>query len=396
MKANSLVALDALLLRFETLPSLRRAIEALETLRLSLASVGTPQHTRGRWHSVNRILGSVPWRDNIDVSHVEFRKIELHADDFRDRPEYVLRQLTPILDAGEFLELEMRGHNGIHYMECMGSTLELRQLRDRLFRYDLQSVVFVDLVTDDERQTHADALLVVRQCLQLGSCALDKAPGAASLVLPRAGKDESAEDQLSYTHEPVQSTRSASPGAPPPVWIAGGAGLILTGATARSEAWHFSIRIPADGSPRELYCLVQIASDRLPAVLPVMSWVSPAGLVVAAPIAVVADVGWVLLRSEAPAEGGELLLSHQYVDAASDVDAVVMAIISTLDPAAPTSLVEANRLWRERRPAALSAYLALLAQNPRPTYARNAVLCARTVSTLAHCGQHDLSQGQMG
>ena len=72
---------------------------------------------------------------------------------------------------------------------------------------------------------------------------------------------------------------------------------------------------------------------------------------------------------------------HQAADAAWDVDAVVLTMISMPGAAVPTKLVDANRLWRARSPVALAAYLTLLVQNPRPIYARNAVMCARAVST---------------
>lgn len=177
MLANSAVVREALLARFRALPAIHEALQALETLPPSLASVGTPQHSLGRWHSMKRMLGASPWRRSVDAPGIVFRKVELHTDDVRDRPEQVEQRLAPILDAGDFLELEVRGRNGPHYMECMYT-----QLRDRLFRYDSQSVLFVDMVSDDERRIHADVLMAVRQCLQLVSSSLDRTPGAASLV----------------------------------------------------------------------------------------------------------------------------------------------------------------------------------------------------------------------
>jgi glycosyltransferase involved in cell wall biosynthesis len=763
MVANSEAVRTALLARFDSLPALRRALQEVEALRHSLASVGTPEHSLGRWHCIQRMLGASPWRDGIDAHGAEFKKVVLHIDDFRDRSEQVLQQLTAILDAGQFLELEMGGHNGAHYMECMGATAEMRLLRDRLFRYDLQSVVFIDLVTDDERRIHSDMLLIARQCLQMGSGAIDRTPGAASLVSPRfdkrgpaegrvaiqstapvfraarsaprvlvidptpvghpsatgqikaqflrdhptaqvmqvwervggnntlalfrpgietapeprsveitaaleasaafdpevvycrpinsiplleftarllastprplvvhmmddwperarrtqpalhqrldfllrrlltqatvrlsisepmsrafAGryggdwtplangvdvdlqpfKDWSARPPLSDAHpfivryfggfaadmgatsitdvaravsdlqaefpirfelftmpwyldaaraalraysgvrvEPILEATAysqalaaadallvaynfdeeslaycglsmankmpeclaagvpvlaygpaqaatidalaatgaaevvtardetalrraiiglasdlararllgeagrawvaahksgrvvrhayaealnralaegSSPLAPPPLWMDRGSGLSMAGATARSDAWRFSIRVPTAGSGCELHCLVQIASGRLPTVLPVLSWAMPAGVVVPSPLTAVADRGWVLLRSQVPPEGGEVMLSHHDGDAAWDVDAVVVTMIVTEDSAAPMSLVDANRLWRERSPEALSAYLTLFAQSPRPIYARNAVMCAPEVAT---------------
>ena len=84
-----------------------------------------------------------------------------------------------MLDGGDFLELEIGGHNGDHYLGCFGRTPELKDLRERLFRYDRQSVLFVDCVDDEERRIHADILLAVRQCLTLGTGALSPVAGSA-------------------------------------------------------------------------------------------------------------------------------------------------------------------------------------------------------------------------
>jgi glycosyltransferase involved in cell wall biosynthesis len=766
MKANSLVVRDALLSRFAALPTLRHSLQELETLRPSVASVGIPQHSLGRWHSMKRMLGASPWKDSIDVRAVEFKKVNLHTDDVRDRAEHVLRELLPILDAGQFLELEMSGKNGSNYMECMHRNLELRPLRERLVRYDRQSVLFVDLATDDERRIHADVVLIARQCLQMGSNALDKTPGSASvgsqpikgdagehglvvgakpslstfssprsarrvlvidptpvghpsatgqikaqflrdyapaqvmqvwerfdggntLALFRLGadaapeprsvdvnaalaacaafnpevvycrpidsvpllvftvrllanspkplvlhmmddwperarrarpelhqrldfllrrlltqatvrlsisdpmsvefarryggewtalangvdiellpcKDWSARPPISDAHpfvvryfggfaadmgaasiidvaravsdlqtqlpirfelftmpwyldaaqaalsslsgvhvapvlevakypqalaaadallvaynfdeeslaycglsmankmpeclaagvpvlaygpsqaatiaalsaagvaevvtvrdpavlrdaltkvatDPAQAQRlgaagrawvsankagrivrqafensldralvaGASPVTPPPVISNYASDLVISSATAQSDAWRINIRLPAASTKRELCCLVQFARDWLPSSLPSLSWVAPIDVDVAvvAPLTALADRGWVLLRSEVPAEGGEALLSFCDAESAWDVDGVFATVLVTTNPPTHLGLAEANRLWRERSPTALSAYLRLFGQNPLPIYARNAVMCARTLST---------------
>ncbi len=162
MAAHSMVVKDALLSRFTAVPPLHAALMALETLPASLASFGIPLHRLGCWFAMKRLMGAAPWRSVIDCSGVMFQRVEFHVDDVRDRPQDVLQRIAPALDAADFIELEIRGHNGQHYMECMQQQAKLRPLRERLARYDRQSVLFVDMVSKEQRRIHADILRAVR------------------------------------------------------------------------------------------------------------------------------------------------------------------------------------------------------------------------------------------
>lgn len=186
MMGNTDVLRDAALLRFGPALGLVDSLTSVERMRPTVASIGAPIHRLGRWHSLLRTLGASPWTHDLSQARFEFEKICFSREDIRTNPTPVIERLHAAMDAHRFLEIEIEGQNGEHFLTCFGWTPELNEARERLFRYDRQSVLWVEMATPDERRIHADILLVLRQCLSLGTGALASAPGAASLAQPVA------------------------------------------------------------------------------------------------------------------------------------------------------------------------------------------------------------------
>jgi glycosyltransferase involved in cell wall biosynthesis len=181
MLANTDAVRKAFLARLPGTDGMADRLGAIESLRPSKSSIGTPMHRLGRWHSIARMLGASPWVHSISEGCVDWEKISFSNRDVAERPASVIDQLVAGMAANRFLEIEVQGQNGDHFLGSFGSTPELQETREKLFRYDRQSVIWVDLVTDEERRIHADALLAVRQVLTMGTGALDSVPGSGSL-----------------------------------------------------------------------------------------------------------------------------------------------------------------------------------------------------------------------
>ena len=182
MMINTEVVKKALLRRYDHLPSLQASLQALETLPPSLASIGVPMHSRGRWNSINRLLGLSPWSAQLTPAVVKIVKISVLANGVATNLPEIMSQFTAAMDSRWFIEIEVSGHNGDNYLECFRRHPELRPIHERLFRYDHQSCICLDVVSDEVRRIHADLLLIVRQHLGLANGSMAQSPGAAGMI----------------------------------------------------------------------------------------------------------------------------------------------------------------------------------------------------------------------
>lgn len=178
---------NALLRHYSHLSILQTSLHALEELPPSLASIGAPMHSRGRWHSVFRLLGYSPWTEKLIPVAFKEVKFTLQVNEVADRVDEIIAEFNAAMDDAAFIEIELHGRNGDNFLECFWEDLRLREVRQRLFRYDRQSCICVDMVSEDVRRVHSDLVLIVRQQLSLLNSSMDVSPGAASMVTYEEG-----------------------------------------------------------------------------------------------------------------------------------------------------------------------------------------------------------------
>lgn len=201
MLANTASVKAALFKRFAYSRAITDSLMSLDAMRPSIASIGTPLHRLGRWHALTRMMGATPWANSLVSEPIAFQKITFDTCELEKSADTIGKKISDVLDAGDFLELEVSGKNDGQYLSCFAQSPSLKQIRERLFRYDRQSVLFVDCVTEQERKAHADILLAVRQVLTLGTGFLENSPGSSGFLLDRGAQSPTNVSKIAVENE---------------------------------------------------------------------------------------------------------------------------------------------------------------------------------------------------
>lgn len=190
---------EAIFRRLQALLSEKAAfgepLAGIDQLRPSIVSVGTPMHRHGPRHAFFRMLGTVPWSHTLVPQRVEFVRFEIDPANTSDEDLKVLaRDISQAMERHAFLEIEVAGNNGDHYLGSVRNTPDILALKERLRRYNWQSVLYKDKASLEELGVHADLLLVARQLLVLQDSTVtlprrrlggSAAPVLVSSVVPR-------------------------------------------------------------------------------------------------------------------------------------------------------------------------------------------------------------------
>lgn len=163
---------EAIFCRLQTWLSEKAAfgepLAGIDQLRPSILSVGTPMHRHGPRHAFFRMLGTVPWSHTLVPQRIEFARFEINPTSTTDDELQVLaRDIGQAMERHAFIEIEVAGNNGDHYLGSVRNTPEILAIKERLRRYNWQSVLYKDKASLDELRVHADLLLVARQLLGL-------------------------------------------------------------------------------------------------------------------------------------------------------------------------------------------------------------------------------------
>jgi glycosyltransferase involved in cell wall biosynthesis len=162
--------------------ALAKSIARVDDLRSLVASFGTP-HPLGMWHRIFRLLGATPWEDAMEPKAVEFRKFPIHAASLAKHAEAIHKDIHGAMSVNSFIEIEIEGVQASEsYLDVFLSHPVTKGLRDRLFRYNRQSVIFTDIATEEEAETHSDVLLLLRRMLTLGGGLLSRVDAPALLA----------------------------------------------------------------------------------------------------------------------------------------------------------------------------------------------------------------------
>ena len=148
--------------------AMSETISAIESLRPSIVSIGTPMHRHGPGHALFRLLGAVPWTQTINPQRIDFVSISFNpATDTDEQLRERAQEIQKAIDRNAFVEIEVSGNNGDYYLGSIRDIPETRQIKDRLKYYAWQSVIYKDKATPTEATVHADMLLVAKQSLGL-------------------------------------------------------------------------------------------------------------------------------------------------------------------------------------------------------------------------------------
>lgn len=143
-------------------------LAGVDQLRPSIVSVGTPMHRHGPRHAFFRMLGTLPWSQTMVPQRIEFVRFEIDPASTTDEDLQALaRDIGQAMERHAFLEIEVAGNNGDHYLGSVRNTPDILALKERLRRYNWQSVLYKDKASLDELRVHADLLLAARQLLAL-------------------------------------------------------------------------------------------------------------------------------------------------------------------------------------------------------------------------------------
>lgn len=166
MRVNTESVAHLLLRQHLSREALKGSLEDIEKLRPNIASIGAPMHPRGPVHAYFRLLGTVPWTTSITPKPVVFRRFEFTpASDSEEYLESTATEIINAIDENSFIEIEVRGNNGQHFLGSLKNTPKILVTKERLKFYDWVSVFYIDVASANESQIHSNLLLLARNAL---------------------------------------------------------------------------------------------------------------------------------------------------------------------------------------------------------------------------------------
>jgi hypothetical protein len=388
LMANCNIVTRALKSLVQHRASLSNSLDKLEQLRPSIVSIGYPLHRLGPWYCLNRILGSVPWVTGLSTQPLIFEKLSFSVEDTQDRPEALIVLLTAALDAGHFLELEIKGLNGNNYVECLRGDPRLQLLWDRLRVYDFQSVVFVDVATPEERQIHADVSLLLRHIYQMASVPLDQTFGGSSIATPlRESFKAAASFAGGLERREIQKISGSDPNSiplqpfPPNLMILEGETRVkVLAISSDSKNWTVRLQFTPSQPGEKLACLMHLMTGDVPKEREILVWSGPSIQTTLRTAKTVTEQCWLMVLSNTPESEIEFTISYPNDHKNWPVQDIAVALLPAPSQNSPVNFKEANRWSREKKSEALAAYLALFADTPLSIYACAAMTCARAAN----------------
>lgn len=170
MKLNGEIVRKALSERYSSRPFILDSLDTLSKTRMTVMSFGRP-HPYGVWQMLFRVFGASPWHDSPRKTPILFKHIVVERDLTHAAASDLLREIIDSIESHSFIEIEVQGAyvNEDHWLHLFNSFEMLREAKERLYRYDWHSVIYVDHATDDEKKVHTDITLIIKSILGIGS-----------------------------------------------------------------------------------------------------------------------------------------------------------------------------------------------------------------------------------
>ena len=169
-------------------------MSTLEQLNSNALSIGTPTHSLGWWYCVFRMFGASPWQLSNDKPTIIFEKFNISPDALLACEHELSERFEDAMRRGCFLEIIVDGSNGNHYLGCFNQSDKLKEIKNQLFRYDRQYVLFERDVDEKSRRAFDKFILLLKNQFldsnkdhSMNVC--DVTASIQSLSLP-LGKDE--------------------------------------------------------------------------------------------------------------------------------------------------------------------------------------------------------------
>lgn len=137
-------------------------INAIETVKRGSLSIGTPAHSLGWWYCLFRMFGVSPWLKSTDASDIVFEKINIDPDSVTTNEDDISYQFQEAMRKGKFLEIYVDGSNGDHYLGCFNKSEKLKEIKNQLYRYDRQYVLFEEDIDEKTRREFDKFILFVK------------------------------------------------------------------------------------------------------------------------------------------------------------------------------------------------------------------------------------------
>ena len=134
----------------------------LEQVDSNSLSIGTPTHSLGWWYCVFRMLGASPWVLSSDSPVITFEKFNIEPDTLVDSEDELSIRFENAMQKGSFLEIIVDGSNGNHYLGCFNQSDKLKEIKNQLFRYDRQYVLFEGGVDENSRRAFDKLMLFLK------------------------------------------------------------------------------------------------------------------------------------------------------------------------------------------------------------------------------------------
>ena len=141
-------------------------LEELEAVRSNSLNIGTPSHALGWWYCLFRMFGASPWMLSTNSPTINFVKFSIDPDSLLQSQEELSKRLCDAMRKGNFLEIIVNGNNGDHYLGCFDKSNLLKEIKNQLFRYDRQYVLFEDDIDERVRRKFDKFMLFVRSQFQ--------------------------------------------------------------------------------------------------------------------------------------------------------------------------------------------------------------------------------------
>jgi hypothetical protein len=137
-------------------------VNTLEIVKRGSLSIGTPAHALGWWYCLFRMFGASPWLKSTDASDIVFEKINIDPDSIITIEDDITHQFQEAMRKGKFLEIYVDGSNGEHYLGCFNKSEKLKEIKNQLYRYDRQYVLFEQDVDEKTRREFDKLILFVK------------------------------------------------------------------------------------------------------------------------------------------------------------------------------------------------------------------------------------------
>lgn len=137
-------------------------IATLESTSSTSLSIGTPTHALGWWYCLFRMFGASPWVVSSDNQDIKFEKFNLDPNSLLSLQDELRVKFRDSMRRGDFLEIVIDGSNGDHYLGCFNQSEGLKEIKNQLFRYDRQYVLFEQDVHEKTRREFDKFMLYVK------------------------------------------------------------------------------------------------------------------------------------------------------------------------------------------------------------------------------------------